>query len=111
LVTTARESPDDSQIHDRLVKKNGGLQETAPRRLLYWFSTDQDASATHGTEVIMKPVALIPQSRAAILTLAEIKAASEAFDKGEVNAYDTLDAIVAAIEAYHAAEQRRRKAA
>jgi hypothetical protein len=47
----------------------------------------------------------------AILTLVEIKAASEAFDKGEANVYDILDAIVAAIEAYHAAEQRRRKAA
>lgn len=59
----------------------------------------------------MKSANIVELSKAAVLALAEVKAANEAFDKGEVNVYDTLDAIVAAIEAYQLAEQRRRKAA
>lgn len=35
----------------------------------------------------------------AILTLADIKAAVEAFEQGEVNVFDALDAIAMAIEA------------
>ena len=50
-------------------------------------------------------------AKAAVLVLAEIKSASDAFDRGEINAFDALDAVLAAVEAYHAAEQRRRKAA
>jgi hypothetical protein len=40
---------------------------------------------------------------AAVLTLSEIKAALEAFDRGETNAFDALDAIVVEVEAYRAA--------
>lgn len=36
----------------------------------------------------------------AILTLAEVKAATDAFDRGENNVFDTLDTIVVAVEAY-----------
>lgn len=56
-----------------------------------------------------------PQNRslthAVIMAIAEIKAAADAFDRGETNAYDAMDAIVVAIEAYRAAAERRRDAA
>ena len=48
---------------------------------------------------------------AAVLTLAEIKAATEAFDRGDVNAHDTLEAILKAIAAHQAARDPRREAA
>jgi hypothetical protein len=48
---------------------------------------------------------------AAILTLAEIKAATEAFDRGESNVLDTLDAIIAAVEGYQHAVASRSDAA
>jgi len=54
----------------------------------------------------------------AILTLAEIKAAVEAFDRGKSNVFDALDAIIVAVEAHQAAmahdgrrEPRRQDAA
>jgi len=52
-----------------------------------------------------------PAAKAAILALAEIKAATEAFDRGEVNVYDALDAIVIAVEAYRSTEHPRQEAA
>lgn len=39
----------------------------------------------------------------ALFTLAEIKAATEGFDRGETNLFDTLDAIVMAVEVFRAA--------
>lgn len=53
----------------------------------------------------------MPLTSAAILALAEIKAAAEAFEQGEANAFDALDAILVAIEAYHAANRKHRDAA
>lgn len=38
----------------------------------------------------------------AILALAEIKSATDAFDRGESNVFDALDVIVAVVEAYRA---------
>lgn len=61
-------------------------------------------------EVAMKTPNVIPVATRAILTLAEIKAATEAFEQGEVNAFDALNAIVAAVEAYQAAVPSRREA-
>ena len=51
----------------------------------------------------MKKTDTISLAKAVILTLAEIKAAVEAFDRGETNAFDALDAIVVEVEAYRAA--------
>ena len=42
-------------------------------------------------------------TKAAIITLAEIKATVETFDRGESNVFDALDAIIVEIEAYRAA--------
>lgn len=39
----------------------------------------------------------------ALFTLAEIKAATEGFDRGETNLFDALDAIVMAVEVFRAA--------
>ena len=63
------------------------------------------------------PQSKIPQSRPAFATLAvaeivaEIKAVTAAFDRGESNMFDALDAIIVAVEAYRAAAQPRREAA
>ena len=47
----------------------------------------------------------------AVLTLADIKAASAAFDRGDTNIFEAIDAIVIACEAYRAAIQSLRTAA
>jgi hypothetical protein len=59
-----------------------------------------------------------PFATNAILTLAEIKAATEAFDRGESNVFDALEAIIVAVEAHQSAlggrshpEPQRRDAA
>lgn len=51
------------------------------------------------------------QARTAILAMAEIKAATDAFERGEVNVHDALDAIAVAVEACRqaTAEFRRRQ--
>lgn len=50
-------------------------------------------------------------AKAAILVLAEIKSATEAFDRGEINAFDALDAIEIALDAYGEAATSHRGAA
>lgn len=66
----------------------------------------------------MRQICSQPRPAAAILTLAEIKAAVESFDRGDTNVFDALDAIVVAVNAYQAAvahdvrrKPRRRDAA
>lgn len=61
----------------------------------------------------MRPLSNQSIQTATILTLAEIKAALEAFDRGEINAFDALDAIVVEVEAYRAVARpaNRREAA
>lgn len=54
---------------------------------------------------------MISIAKAAILALVEIKAVTESFDRGETNAFDALDAIIVAVEAYRLANQSRRDAA
>lgn len=51
------------------------------------------------------------RAKAAILTLAEIKAATDAFDRGDANAHDTLEAIAEVIAAWQAEREPRREAA
>lgn len=66
----------------------------------------------------MKKPTSVPFATTAIVTLAEIKAAVEAFDRGDTNVFDVLDAIAVAVEAHRAAmtsararEKRQRDAA
>jgi len=57
-----------------------------------------------------KPTA-IPHTKRAILTIAEIKAAAEAFDRGDVNVFDALEEIRVVIETYRAAASPVREVA
>lgn len=50
-------------------------------------------------------------SQAAILALAEIKAATQSFDRGEMNVFEAFENIIVAVEAYQAAAQTCREAA
>ncbi len=61
----------------------------------------------------MKKTDTVSLAKAVVLTLAEIKAAAEAFNRGETNAFDAMDAIVTEVEAYRAATRsdKRRDAA
>jgi len=54
----------------------------------------------------MKKPMSVPFTTTAILTLAEIKAAVEGFDRGETNVFDALDAIIVAVEAHQVAKGR-----
>ena len=54
----------------------------------------------------MKKPEAIPYAKAAVITLAEIKAAVERFDRGDSNVFDALDAIIVAVEAHQAAMAR-----
>ena len=47
----------------------------------------------------------------AVLTMADIAAAAKAFEQGEINVFDALDAVAVAIEAYEANTRPIRKAA
>ena len=51
----------------------------------------------------MRPVRNQSSQTAAVLRLAEIKAAVEAFECGEINVFDALEAIVVEVEGYRAA--------
>lgn len=51
----------------------------------------------------MKKSISMPFATTAILTLAEIKAAVEAFDRGESNVFNVLEAITVAVETQQAA--------
>lgn len=51
----------------------------------------------------MRSVRRHPSPATAILTIAEIKAAVEAFDRGENNVFAALGAITAAVAAHQAA--------
>ena len=50
-------------------------------------------------------------AKRAVLVMAEIKAATDVFDRGDTNVFDALDAIRVAVEAYAKEEDSERKAA
>jgi hypothetical protein len=50
-------------------------------------------------------------AKRAVLVMAEIKAATDAFDRGDTNVFDALDAIRVAVAAYTKSEGGRREAA
>ena len=71
--------------------------------------TEQDASVGgfNNTEGAMSSENSHALVRMAILTLAEIKEVAAAFDGGEVNLFDALDAVRAAVEAYQDEAQQQ----
>lgn len=50
-------------------------------------------------------------AKRAVLVMAEIKAATDAFDRGDTNVLNALDAIRVAIESYDKDEDGKREAA
>jgi hypothetical protein len=59
----------------------------------------------------MKNKTFATLAKRAVLVMAEIKAATDAFDRGDTNAFDALDAIRVAVEAYAKDEAGKQKAA
>lgn len=60
----------------------------------------------------MKTPTPMPLAKAAVLTVAAIKSATDDFDRGETSVFDALDAIVEVVEAYREAvlhERSRRR--
>lgn len=62
----------------------------------------------------MKKPDALESARLAVLAMAEIKAATDAFDRGEVNVHDAVEAVAAAVDACREAvvegqRHRRRK--
>ncbi len=49
-------------------------------------------------------------AQAAVLAIAEIKAAADAFDRGDANVHDPLDSILAAVGAYRDAARPEKNA-
>ena len=50
-------------------------------------------------------------AKRAVLAMAEIKAAADAFDRGDTNVFDALDSVRVAVEGYAEREAGKRKAA
>jgi hypothetical protein len=59
----------------------------------------------------MSVIKLQSPAAMAIFALAEIKGVTQAFDKGQTNVFDALDAIMVAIKAYQKGAAARRKSA
>jgi len=62
-------------------------------------------------EGAMATKTFVTLAKRAVLVMAEIKAATDAFDRGDANVFDALDAIRFAIKAYTKSEEGRREAA
>lgn len=54
---------------------------------------------------------LVLSAKRAVLAMAEIKAATEAFDQGKTNVFEALESVSIAVEGYAEAEESRRRAA
>jgi hypothetical protein len=59
----------------------------------------------------MSVIKLQSPAAMAIFALAEIKGVTQAFDKGQTNVFDALDAIMVALEAYQEGAAARQKSA
>jgi hypothetical protein len=62
-------------------------------------------------EGAMDDINFMPMAKRAVLAMAEIKAATEAFEQGDTNVFDALDAVRVAIEGYAEREAGNREAA
>ena len=59
----------------------------------------------------MVPNETVSLATSAIMTMAEVKAATEAFERGEISVFDALAAVGTAMEAYACVVPARRPAA
>jgi hypothetical protein len=102
------------ETHDHLVKTSFdrvGKDRSGSTRSNTAVAEQEDSALPRDKEGDMKKTDTISLAKAVILTLAEIKAAVEAFDRGETNAFDALDAIVVKVEAYRTTATAHREAA
>jgi hypothetical protein len=90
-----------------------GKDRSVSTRLNTAVAGQEDPALPEDKEGAMKKTDTVSLAKAVVLTLAEIKAAAEAFNRGETNAFDAMDAIVTEVEAYRAATRsdKRRDAA
>jgi hypothetical protein len=94
------------------VTKRPARQDAIEHVLSNVAKAQQDARPYPGNkEVDMKMPNALLISQSAVLAIAEIKAATEAFDRGDTNVFNALDAIVVAIETHQNAMASRRDAA
>jgi hypothetical protein len=94
------------------VTKRPARQDAIENVLSNAAKAQQDAGPYPGNKVVdMKMPNALPISQSAVRAIAEIKAATEAFDRGDTNVFDTLDTILVAVEAYQKAMASRRDAA
>ncbi len=63
------------------------------------------------TEGAMTNKTFATLAKRAVLVMAEIKTATDAFERGDTNVFDALDAIRVAVESYAEREAGRREAA
>jgi len=101
----------NTAINDRVVTKRRGLKESGDSHSLCPSQASRMSRRTHAKEIAVKSPKVVSLAKNAVFTLAEIKAAAEAFDRGETNVFDALEAIVVAVDAYQATAQPRRAAA
>lgn len=95
----------------RAKQARGAKTAASGAASIHLLPSTNTRGATKDTEAPMANHDTASVARTAILALAEIKAAAAAFDRGEANVFDTLNAIVTAAEAYHAVAQAHREAA
>jgi hypothetical protein len=62
-------------------------------------------------EVAMDDTTFVLTAQRAVLAMAEIKAATEAFDRGDTNVFEALDAVTVAVTGYAEREAGKREAA
>lgn len=98
----------ESHDRDRLVKKRATRQAIIKGLWSHLTAAEWGTRPTTGNkEVTMKTPMSVPFATTAIRTIAQIKAAVEAFDRGESNVFDALDVIVVAVEAYEATTTKK----
>ena len=68
-------------------------------RLVHLCPAGEETANQRRMAVAMKTPDMLPLVRSALLALAAIKAAVEASDRGDANAFDVLDAIGVAVDA------------
>jgi len=98
------------------VVKNAHLRKYPAESLMFNSLQSEQGRlgrARGNKEGVMKKPIAVPLAPLAICTIAKIKAAVEAFDRGAANAFDALDGVIVAVEAYQAeltAKPRRKRA-
>lgn len=100
-----------AEFVDQIVKKRWLGKERREVRGLSVSCLTMRAGHEIAMEGAMTNKNFVTLARRAMLVMAEIKAATDDFDRGDANVFDALDAIRLAIEAYTTNEEGRREVA